>query len=321
MIRWESSSGYATTISEDGLSAWQRGADADEDKLNEAVYGTVIDQGVCTFRFSISSNQVAEAHGVFGVADADSDRSDMRTAWGFSAHRGMLLTTTDANVIGFDTSSWGKQIMDGNLVGRMNGALVDVFVDLNARTLAFSINSGPVIDAAIRLPSKVMPWAFLITTHRGVNNGVQISGQLPATLGSTSGHQVFVSFRFTEAHSEAMALKHALEARGLPTFVCNEEPGADLQDAIATALTGSKVQVLLATRTYGKKTSELFSTRQEMNYALGQGNPFLIKMCDEWEDPATRVALGEHTMWTMWTPGSPMPGDLVDRILATVARR
>ncbi len=92
-------------------------------------------------------------------------------------------------------------------------------------------------------------------------------------------YAVFVSFRFAEALAEANALQRELNARGYRTFVSNETPGADLQEAIATALGESKLQVLLATPTYGKKTNEFYSTYQEMNYALDTndgGNPFLI---------------------------------------------
>ena len=81
-------------------------------------------------------------------------------------------------------------------------------------------------------------------------------------------YAVMISFRFSESLNEANALQDALQARGHRTFVSNEAPGADLQEAIATAMQQSQIQVLLATRTYGKKTNEQYSTYQEMNYAL-----------------------------------------------------
>ena len=59
-------------------------------------------------------------------------------------------------------------------------------------------------------------------------------------------YAVMISFRFSESLNEANALQDALQARGHRTFVSNETPGADLQEAIATAMQQSQLQVLLA---------------------------------------------------------------------------
>ena len=134
-------------------------------------------------------------------------------------------------------------------------------------------------------------------------------------------YNIFISFRFAEAEGEAIALKAALEDRGYRTFVSNETPGADLQEAIATALGQSSVQVLLATRTYGKKTNQQYSTYQEMNYSLNH-NPFLIKMPWDvvWEEAAADMALGGRK-WYAWTPGDPVPDGLVAKIIAKAEGR
>ena len=132
-------------------------------------------------------------------------------------------------------------------------------------------------------------------------------------------YAVMISFRFSESLNEANALQDALQARGHRTFVSNEAPGADLQEAIATAMQQSQIQVLLATRTYGKKTNQQYSTFQEMNYALNHHSAFLVKMTDSpdgtWEEAATEMALTGR-MWEYWKPGAPMSGDLVDKIVA-----
>ena len=131
---------------------------------------------------------------------------------------------------------------------------------------------------------------------------------------------MFISFRFKESEKEAIALKGALEARGHRTFVSNETAGSDLQEAIATAIDQSKVQVLLATKSYGTKTNQQYSTYQEMNYAL-DNSPFLIKMTespdDKWEQAAAAMALSGR-MWEFWKPGTPLPEHMVSAILAKI---
>ena len=65
------------------------------------------------------------------------------------------------------------------------------------------------------------------------------------------GHElydVFISFRYAEAHAEANALKAALEAQQLKVFICNVEVGEDIQADIARALR-CRLAVLLLSRT------------------------------------------------------------------------
>ena len=89
-----------------------------------------------------------------------------------------------------------------------------------------------------------------------------------------------------------------------------------MQSAIGDALGESYVQIILATKTYGKKTNELYSTFQEMGYAL-EHHAFVINMKedpnDEWELPTTQLALGSR-MWEYWRPGAPMPEGLIKKI-------
>ena len=57
-------------------------------------------------------------------------------------------------------------------------------------------------------------------------------------------YAVFISFRFGEALNEARALKAALEARGIKSFVSDVGAGGNVQTEIGTAIGQSKVQVL-----------------------------------------------------------------------------
>lgn len=142
--------------------------------------------------------------------------------------------------------------------------------------------------------------------------------------GAERPYDIFVSFRFCEAEVQANALKVELERRDYKTFVSNESPGADLHEAISAALGDSKCQVLLATRSYGLKTNGLFSTFQEMDWSIENGNVFLVKMPPDvkWTEMPTQLALGS-LMWTPWQLDAPdVPPGLVDAIIekATLGR-
>jgi serine/threonine protein kinase len=94
---------------------------------------------------------------------------------------------------------------------------------------------------------------------------------------------VFISFRFGEAHTEALALKTALEQRNLKVFLSNVSPGGDLQDVISAALANCRAAVILATKTYGLKTNGLFDTSNEMAHRGGSNSgpsqPLLLLCC------------------------------------------
>eukprot|EP01038_Epipyxis_sp_PR26KG_P006872 gene6872-9413_t len=129
---------------------------------------------------------------------------------------------------------------------------------------------------------------------------------------------VFISFRFSEAVNEAKILKRELQLHNIKVFLCDVvKVGEDLQTKISEPLASSKVQVLLATKTYGLKTNSLFSTRQEMNHSILYGNPFLVKMCDRWSVPATRLAL-DTLLYKNWAPGSEISQELVVAIVDLV---
>ena len=132
---------------------------------------------------------------------------------------------------------------------------------------------------------------------------------------------VFISFRFGEAHTEALALKAALEARGLTVFLSNASPGTNLQHMIAHALANCKLAVILATETYGRQTNALFCTSAEMNYIVGNDRKqfYLVRMIpigEDWAEPLTTMAFPPSIMFKLWLPGEPMPEDLVDEIVA-----
>jgi len=130
---------------------------------------------------------------------------------------------------------------------------------------------------------------------------------------------VFISFRFGEAHVEALALKAALEATGLRVFLSDVAPGDNLGHIIANALRGCRFAVLLASKTYGRGTNDLFDTGREMQFVLSQKKPFyLVRMIpfgESWAEAETDLALPPSIMQKLWLPGTPMPDDLVSEMV------
>jgi hypothetical protein len=65
---------------------------------------------------------------------------------------------------------------------------------------------------------------------------------------------VFISYRMAEASKQAKALKQALEAQHISTFLCDVLPGDDIARAISGALNKCHLAVIMGTSTYGTDT-------------------------------------------------------------------
>ena len=133
---------------------------------------------------------------------------------------------------------------------------------------------------------------------------------------ATPLYDFFISFRFGEAHAEALRTKADLEAAGKTVFISDVQSGGNLEEVICEALDKCKMVIVFGTATYGRSTTS-FSTYHEINYTIDEKRPFyLIKMCDRWEETHVRMKFGQRTMYTLWMPGDPMPNDLIANILA-----
>ncbi len=102
---------------------------------------------------------------------------------------------------------------------------------------------------------------------------------------------------------EAKELKAMIE-RTRPDakcFLSGDNPnGADLGIIIPAALANAKMAIIMGSKTYGRKTESNFSTFEEMQDILSKKkHMFLLKMCEEWEEPKTRVMIGsrKHKKW------------------------
>jgi hypothetical protein len=79
-------------------------------------------------------------------------------------------------------------------------------------------------------------------------------------------HQIFISLRFAEGGNEGTALKTALEARGITTFLCAVPCGGDIAPEVVNALHDCKLVIIMGTKTYGKDTGAGFSTFEELRF-------------------------------------------------------
>ena len=98
--------------------------------------------------------------------------------------------------------------------------------------------------------------------------------------------------------------------------------GTNIGIVIPTALANAKMAIIMGSKTYGKKTeNNNFSTYNEMQFILSENKPmFLLKMCEEWEEPQTRVMIGSRK-FRRWN--GQVTRALVDEILRrydTIAR-
>jgi hypothetical protein len=129
--------------------------------------------------------------------------------------------------------------------------------------------------------------------------------------------RVFISFRLGEDDGTAIKLKEALEAVGISCFLCDPLVGDNLAGMIAAALDACELFVVLGTESYGEQGDTRFSTREELQFAVDHDKPiFLIKRCDEFADPLTRLYLPANMYYQEWQPHTPVHEGLVEDIKA-----
>jgi hypothetical protein len=130
--------------------------------------------------------------------------------------------------------------------------------------------------------------------------------------------RVFISLCLSEdCDGAAVRLRDALQTAGISTFLCNSLLGDDIPAAIANALDACELFVVLGTEGYGKQGDTGFSTKQELEFAIGHSKPIcLIKRCDEFAAPLTRLYLPAGMLHQLWPPHTCMPPDLLGNVMA-----
>ena len=142
-------------------------------KERESVYGTPeIQRGIFRFGFRINGSGAGL---VVGVADATNrlmPAADCR-AWGLHLSHGALYTKRQQSNKGVLST---KQLVPslapespdedpeamaayGNFLENVMD--IEVEVDMDRRRIAFGLPGGPLVQAPVKLPAKVRPWAYL----------------------------------------------------------------------------------------------------------------------------------------------------------------
>ena len=102
-------------------------------------------------------------------------------------------------------------------------------------------------------------------------------------------HEIFISFRFGTAMTEARALQSELLDAGVNAFICDQEVGGNICELVVHKLNEAKLIVVLGTGDYGVPGTVKFSTREEMQNFMESGKDvFLIKMCQIFVDEITQ---------------------------------
>jgi hypothetical protein len=131
--------------------------------------------------------------------------------------------------------------------------------------------------------------------------------------------RVFISLRICEnSDAAAETLWNALEAAGISAFLCGGTlVGGNIAADIAGALDACELFVVIGTEGYGMQGDSSFSTREELEFAVGRSIPiFLIKRCDDFADPLTNLYLPANMLHQTWAPHTRMPADIVKDVRA-----
>lgn len=164
-----------------------------------AVSSIVITEGIRYFMFTINASALPDGHMFLGVAELNGGSTDGQApckTWAFSPPTGNLY-------IGNKLDEHGSEVMkkhffadkDESLLDKAPGSTVVAKVDMEAKTLEFSINGDEFIDSGVALPVEgVRPWCFLyhegdsITMTEVDAAGVGTGGaSRPSTAGTESG--------------------------------------------------------------------------------------------------------------------------------------
>lgn len=131
-----------------------------------ALGSAVVTSGRCSFTFRIEAATSFDGHLFLGVAEVAADPIQART-WAFSPPTGNLYVGEQLNEHGSERMA--KHFFEDakeSLIDKAEGAVVRADVDMDARTLAFSVNGSETIDSGEVLPEGgVRPWVFMY--HEG----------------------------------------------------------------------------------------------------------------------------------------------------------
>jgi hypothetical protein len=86
----------------------------------------------------------------------------------------------------------------------------------------------------------------------------------------------------------------------MSTFLCAVQSGGNIAREISHALHSCQLVVVMGTKTYGKDTGVGFSTYEELSYFHKKKPFFLVKMCENFEEPETLLRFHDAVSWFQW---------------------
>jgi len=131
-----------------------------------ALGSKVVRSGKATFTYTINKVFYPDAHMFLGVAQITDDPEKAAT-YAFNPPTGNFYVGKQLNEHGSENRKTRLTDEDeGHFCGKQEGCVVECHVDMDAKTLAFSVNGQAPKDCGITLPSEgVRPWIFLY--HEG----------------------------------------------------------------------------------------------------------------------------------------------------------
>lgn len=161
----------------------------------------------------------------------------------------------------------------------------------------------------------------VIQSHR---RGLTTRRQVAYDRAATTPADVFITHRVVESHHAALALKKALEERGLTVFVPNSFAHKD--NAIKIAIQQCKVAIVLATRDFGRlnrQSARSYSTAWiQMRQILDTHKTYyLVRMLphdEPFADEKVTLAFPPTIMYKLWLPQSPLPDEITDEVCKLV---
>ena len=121
---------------------------------------------------------------------------------------------------------------------------------------------------------------------------------------------------------EAIELREALKKRGVHVKIVELAAGADINQEVFESIEHAEAIMVFGTSNYGEKTANPACTYFESEYARNAGKKMILLRMIPWESKfdhmQARVMFGMNSLVLSWMEETPMPGDLVDGIVAAL---
>ena len=149
-------------------------------------------------------------------------------------------------------------------------------------------------------------------------------GDASADAARSAKHVVFASMRFANGQPlpEAIELREALKERGVHLKIVELTAGADINQEVFESIEHAEAFMVFGTSNYGEKTPNPACTYFESEYARNAGKKMILLRMIPWDASfdhlQARVMFGMNSLVLSWMEEMPMPGDLVDSIVAAL---